>query len=58
MRKIEYGITWEELVDRCVSNLVENYKKYIEYLESEEAFESDYECNDWEFFEDGTMYNR
>lgn len=57
MRKIEYGITWEELVERCVSNLVENYKKYIEYLESEENFKADCECNDWEFFEDGTMYN-
>lgn len=57
MRKIEYGITWEELVERCVSNLVKNYKEYIEYLESEENFKADCECNGWEFMEDGTMYN-
>lgn len=57
MRKIEYGITWEELVERCVSNLVENYKEYIEYLESEENFKDNCECNGWEFMEDGTMYN-
>lgn len=57
MRNIEYGITLEDLMERCVSNLVENYKEYIEYLESEENFKADCECNGWEFMEDGTMYN-
>ena len=57
MRKIEYGLTLKGLMERCVSNLVGEYKEYIEYLESEEHFAEYCEANDWEFFEDGTMYN-
>lgn len=57
MNKIEYGITFEELMERSVSNLVSGYKEYMEYLESEEHFAEDCEANGYEFFEDGMMYN-
>ena len=57
MKKIEYGITFEELMERSVSNLVSGYKEYMEYLESEEHFAEDCEANGYEFYEDGTMYN-
>ncbi len=48
--------TWEDIVEECVSDFFDEWKKDMEYAMSEEGFEEFCDANDYEFTEDGALY--
>jgi len=50
------NITFKELIDECIYNVLVAGEKEYDYQTSEAYFIEDCEANDYEFYEDGTMY--
>ena len=49
--------TLYDLMDKCLDNFFKSCRDDMEYQCSEESFEESCEANEYEFFENGEMYN-
>lgn len=50
------NLTFKELMKECVDEVLKDCKAEYEYTNEEDYFIEECKCNDYEFYEDGSMY--